>query len=123
MDCDFGGLELANVMYRRLQTQMELTGGAPSSHFAYRRQQSPQQAALLGRWLIAAWASTGATVCSINWDEQNAFCNLPRAQTPLLFQLCLPFSLLPSMVKALRVTVFFPLPPLLPPPGEGVHGM
>ena len=52
--------------------------------FAYRRQQPSEHAALLCRWLIAYWASTGGDVCIADWDESNAYCNIPRCDLPAL---------------------------------------
>ena len=74
----------ALALFRRLQTHLEVGGAIPSVMFAYRRQQPPQQAGLLARWLIAYWASTGADVCIADWDESNAYCNIPRQDLPVL---------------------------------------
>ena len=75
----------ASIIYRRLMHHLESRGGVPSNMFAYRRQMPPQHAALLLRWLIAYWASSGASVHMGDWDERDAFCNIPRTDaSPLL---------------------------------------
>jgi hypothetical protein len=53
---------------------------------AYRRQQPPQQAGLLSRWLIAHWATQFTEVWVADWDESNAYCNIPRSDLPALLQ-------------------------------------
>lgn len=78
--------------------------------FAYRRQQPPQQAGLLSRWLVAHWASLGEDVCIADWDESNAFCNIPRRELPeLLDELCPTFaSWIQRFYDALSVYVVTP---------------
>jgi hypothetical protein len=68
----------SSVVFRRMQRHMELTGGLPSCMLAYRRQLAPQQAAILGRMLILLWTAAGEEVHVAAWDEENAFCNVPR---------------------------------------------
>lgn len=74
------------VVFRRLQSRLELDGGLPSGMFAYRRQQPPQQAGLLSRLLVAYWASVEGDVSVADWDESNAFCNIPRSDAGLLVE-------------------------------------
>lgn len=67
----------ATAIFRRQQLRLELQRNIPSSMFAYRRQLNPQMAALLCRWLLCHWTTLGPVyVC--DWDESNAFCNVPR---------------------------------------------
>jgi hypothetical protein len=68
----------SSVVFRRLQRSMELNGTMPSSMLAYRRQLSPQYAAMVGRLLLAHWTAMGHEVHIADWDEENAFCNVPR---------------------------------------------
>ena len=68
----------ASCFLRRLQRLLEHNHRLPSSMLAYRRQLSPQHAALARRWLIAHWTACGSDVCVVDWDESNAFCNIPR---------------------------------------------
>ena len=62
----------STAVFRRLQRLLELRGGMPSCMLAYRRQLSPQQAALLGRALLAAWTADGSEVHIADWDENQA---------------------------------------------------
>ena len=54
-----------------------MNGWFPPSSFAYRRGLSPQLLGVLARWLLAYWAAS-RVVRVIDWDESNAFCNVPR---------------------------------------------
>ena len=80
----FLGSGAAASPFRRLLGHLEANRLVPSEMFAYRRQQPPQQAGLLCRWLVAFWASRGTDVCVADWDESNAFCNIPRRDLPAL---------------------------------------
>ena len=68
----------SSIVFRRLQRFLELHSCLPSSMLAYRRQLSPQDAAVLGRQLLACWTADGSEVHIADWDEENAFCNVPR---------------------------------------------
>lgn len=68
----------ASCWLRRLHDFLEGRHMIPSTMGPYRRQMSPQQIALLGRWLITHWTASGYVVRVIDWDESNAFCNVPR---------------------------------------------
>ena len=74
----------ATCVFRRQQRRLEGRGALPSCMFAYRRQLRPQHAALLGRWLIAAWAAPGSPVLLADWDEVDAFCNVPHTACGVL---------------------------------------
>ena len=70
----------------------------------------PQHAGLVARWLIAHWASTGEDVCIADWDESNAYCNIPRQDLPTLFAPLCPTlaSWLQRFYSALSVYVVTP---------------
>lgn len=70
-------VESCNV-FQRMQRRLEANRSIPSCMGAYRRQLSPQRLALTVRWFIAVWASMGSDVFIGDWDEENAFCNVPR---------------------------------------------
>ena len=80
----------ATAVFRRVLSHLEASGLIPSSMFAYRPQQSPQQAAMLTRWLIAYWATIAICVCAGDWDESNAYCNIPRSDAIPLLDLLSP---------------------------------
>ena len=50
----------------------------PPSHYAYRRQLSPQLCAVFSRWGIAYWARLYGALCRADWDESNPFCTVLR---------------------------------------------
>ena len=65
------------IMFARVQHRAEMSGWLPPSSFAYRKKLSPQLLALACRWMLARW-SRDSPVYVIDWDESNAFCNVPR---------------------------------------------
>lgn len=58
----------ASIVFRRQQRRLELLRAIPSSTYAYRRQISPQQAALVARILLTAW-TTRSPIYVLDWDQ------------------------------------------------------
>ena len=58
----------ATIVFRRQQRRLELLNAIPSSMFAYRRQLSPQLAALLSRHLLRGWV-VRLPIYVVDWDE------------------------------------------------------
>ena len=80
----------ATAVFRRLQTRAEAAGLFPAGVFAYRRQVPAQLAGQVGRLLVAAWASAEGEVFVADWDESNAFCNIPWDGAAALLEPLLP---------------------------------
>ena len=57
---------------------LEAEGALPSSMLAYRHSMSAQHGVLFTWLLLWRWCSHH-DVYVIDWDESNAFCNVPRA--------------------------------------------
>ena len=55
----------------------------PSEMYAYRRQLPGPLAGMTMRWLLAWWVSQGETTRLLDWDESNAYCNIPREDLPV----------------------------------------
>ena len=65
--------------FHRMQIRSQLAGLIPSGFFAYRKQLSPQAAAMVGRLLILQWRRKHYGVLySVHWDVKNGFCNVAR---------------------------------------------
>ena len=77
-------LESSNVFLRQ-QERSKWFQWTPPSHYAYRKQLSPQMCAITCRWLTWWYAHTNGKVFIINWDESNAFCNTIRHDMDKLF--------------------------------------
>ena len=68
----------AGAMFRRLMSQGEQRGWIDSWFFSYRKEISPLLLGLFCRWCIAFWVVTVKELWVADWDESNAFCNIPR---------------------------------------------
>ena len=68
----------ATNVFHRMQIRSELVGLLPSEFFAFRKQLSPQAAAMVGRLLIPEWCKKHGVLFSVDWDEKNALCNVAR---------------------------------------------
>ena len=77
-------LESSNVFLRQ-QERSEWFQWTPPSHYAHRKQLSPQMCAITCRWLTWWYAHTNGKVFIIDWDESNAFCNTIRHGMDKLF--------------------------------------
>lgn len=67
----------AAAAFHEFMYSAELHGFIPSAMLAYRRGMSVASGVLAARWWIWAWSST-ADLWIADWDESNAFCNIPR---------------------------------------------
>ena len=63
--------------------QLEDSGALPSAMLAYRQGMSAHQGALVARLFLWWWCSHHE-VFIIDWDESNAFCNVPRGDATKL---------------------------------------
>ena len=112
----------ATAVFCRVLSHLEASRLIPSCVFAYRRQQPPQQAGLLTRWLIAHWASSGDDVCVADWDESNAYCNIPRSSLPAVPDITCP-TLAPWLQQFYDAfSVYVVTPHGLTPPYQLLHG-
>ena len=71
------------IRFRRLMHQLEARGLVPSEMYAYRRQLPGALAGMTMRWLLASWVSRGESVRLLDWDESNAYCNIPHEDLPV----------------------------------------
>ena len=68
----------ATVQFHRLVYSLECEGSMASEMYAYRRQLPGTLAAMTVRWLLVWWVSLGYVIRVLDWDESNAYCNIPR---------------------------------------------
>ena len=67
-----------NNVFQRSQRRAETRGEFPTTCFAYRKQLSPQHAAIAARIVTAMGAVQHNELWCLDWDEKNAFCNSVR---------------------------------------------
>ena len=67
-----------NNVFQRSQQSAETRGRSPTTCFGYRKQLSPQHAAIAARIVTAIWAVQHKQLWCLDCDEKNAFCNSVR---------------------------------------------
>ena len=69
--------QASSAIFGRIKRRGEAQQWFPAATFAHRQELSPQLVGIMARWLLAHWALT-CPVWVVDWDESNAFCNVPR---------------------------------------------